>query len=293
MNPLTRFSLIMAGLSATLLCAALAWMAVVPGESIVAVLLFVAAFGSGTNAVIFWRARNRRVAPTNATAVPGPIGPQFVGADMLAASSGRRIPWRGGTGTLTVNRPAFGKTTAIMVDGVVVATPTRAIVASPWVECPLPGSDPELMVVQVQQERYLFRVLVFANGISLGDGSTLDAWRARKPIPLDEFEQVFQPPGFGLPGAIGLGLICLLAGLSRMANDHQSLDVSWVAVLALAFAIPAGWMMLTVGLVHWLRTKRSWPWRLRRLMVIAFLLGAPLAILGVIGAAASAAGAIK
>lgn len=152
MNPAVRALRAMTVLSAVLLCAAIAWIVLVPGEAIVGILFLIAAFGAGTNAVIFWRARNRRP-----EAIQQPVSssgvPRFVPDDMLAADGGRPISWRGETGTLTVKRPSFGQTSSILVNGEVVATPSRAIIADPWVECQLPGTDPALIVVQVQQER--------------------------------------------------------------------------------------------------------------------------------------------
>jgi hypothetical protein len=279
-NPAIRVSRIMVVVSLALLCAAIASLALIPGEPIIGALFLIAALGSGTNAVIFLRARNRR--PT-ASQPPASSrgGLQFVPDDLLAIGAGRPIPWHGGTGILTVKRPAFGKTASILVDGRVIALPARAIIANPWVECAIRGTDPELVIVQVQQERYVFRVLVFANGISLSDGSTLDASRMRKPVALDEFEQVFRPPAFGIPGAIGLGLICFLGALSGNNVDH-GIGPASVVFLALAFAIPSGWMLLTVALVRWLRTKRSWSWRLRRMTVVGFFLGIPIATIAVL-----------
>src|SRR5664280_574808 len=138
MNPAVRVSRAMTVLSLVLLCAAIAWIVLVPGEAIVVVLFLISAVGAGTNAVIFWRARNRRPAaiqqPVSSSAVP-----RFVPDDMLAADGGRPIPWSGGTGTLTVKRPPFGQTSSILVNGEVIATPARAIIAKPWVECQLPG----------------------------------------------------------------------------------------------------------------------------------------------------------
>ena len=134
-------------------------------------------------------------------------------------------------------------------------------------------------------------MLVFANGVSLGDGSTLDAWRRSKPIALDEFEQVFNPPWFGLPGAIALGIFCFLIAISGSA--HQTVGAFWSLVLVLSFVFPAGWWMLVVAFIRWLRTKRTWPWRLRRLMVMALVFASPFVILVVFAVAAAAAGITK
>jgi hypothetical protein len=222
MNPAIRVSRIMAVFSLALILAAIASLELISDEPIIGLLFLIAAFGSGMNAVMFWRVRNRRPAASQplATVKPGADFPglQFVPEDLLAMSTGRPIPWHGGTGILTVKRPTFGKTVSISVDGTVVATPARPMLANPWVECPIPGTHPEVVVVQVQQERYISRVLVFVNGVSLSDGSTLDASRMRKPVARDRFEQGFQPPLFGVPGAVGIGLFCFLCGLSANHN---------------------------------------------------------------------------
>ena len=97
MNPAIRASRVMAVVSLALFFAAIAAFVLIPDEPIIGVLFLIAAFGSGTNAVIFWRSRHRRPAASQQPAPPF-SGLQFAPDDMLAMGTGRPIPWHGGTG---------------------------------------------------------------------------------------------------------------------------------------------------------------------------------------------------
>jgi hypothetical protein len=48
-----------------------------------------------------------------------------------------------------------------------------------------------------------------------------------------------------------------------------------------------GWILAVVGLVHWLRTKRTWSNVLRRLLVGLFMFGVPVALVLVLQALSS------
>jgi hypothetical protein len=287
MNPAKRISVLMAGISAACVLCALVLVLAAPHAGLYVVLLLLMAAGSGTNAVIFWRARNRAPAPTPSPAIPLP--PTYIPPAYDYSGSGRPIPWMGGTGRLGISRPLFGKSTRVTIDGVVVATPTRGTLADPWVECPLPGSDPQVTVVQAQLQPYVFRTLVFVDGASIDDGQTLDAWRARKPIALDGFEQTFflgtrSQKLLGPRGAILIGVVCVLPFLVALQRNPT---LFWAGAAALAFVIPAGWIMQGTFFMRWLRTKRSWPWRIRNLMVAFELVGVPILIILVLQAVTS------
>ena len=91
------------------------------------------------------------------------------------------IPWEGRIARLTVSRPLFGRTASVLVDGVPVARAARSTLENPWVECALPAPGSNVVMVQVQEAKYVASILVFVDGLSLTDGSTIDEWRARQP----------------------------------------------------------------------------------------------------------------
>lgn len=276
----------MAAVSAACLASALVLGLAVPGAGLAALFLLIAAGGSGMNAALFWRARNRRPA-INDPAIPLP--PTYIPPPHYDGRLGRLIPWQGRTGRLRVTRPLFGRSTTLTIDGAVVASPPRATVANPWVECPLPGSEPMVTVIQAQLQPYVFRTLVFVDGVSLDDGRTLDSWRASKPIALDRFEQTFfgrpfQRHVFGPPGAVLLGLAGVLPVLVQL---QRTPTFFWAGVALLAFMIPAAWVMLARLFIRWLRTKRLWPWRVRNLMVAFEFVGLPILVIAILQAVTS------
>jgi hypothetical protein len=130
-------------------------------------------------------------------------------------------------------------------------------------------------VVQVQVEKYRAKVLVFVDGVSLDDGSTLEDWRTRKPVAIDGFEQAFGGPFFGPWGALFFGV---LGALPFAAEYSRTRDPSWLAGAITAFLICAGWWSAGILLIRWLKTKRCWPAPVRRLLVPCVLLGVPIAV---------------
>jgi hypothetical protein len=196
----------------------------------------------------------------------------------LAGANGVYVPWFEGIGRLTVSRPLLGSSATVTVNDRVVATPRKATRLYPWVECPLREADPhQLVVVQLQSAPALIGTLVFVDGICLQDGGTLDSWRARQPAPMDYFEQAIRPDDFwGAKVAIllGVGTVAFAA-----VGTWSPTSPIWFVALAASSAVAAGWWLVVARLVRWLRTKRTWPWRLRVLSVPAVLLGLPVLIM--------------
>ena len=195
------------------------------------------------------------------------------------ASTSWSIPWEGRTARLTVNRPLFGRYASVLVDGTPVASAAKSTLEEPWVECPLPGRGSRVLVVQVQMQKYLAKTLVFVDGLCLDDGTTLDDWRSRQPAAIDGFEQSFAGPFWGPLGALTLGLV---GALPFIAQYTRTSNLFWLAWAAGAFLFGSGWMLAGMLLTRWLKTKRSWPDPLRRLMVPFVMIGLPvLAIMAI------------
>jgi len=186
---------------------------------------------------------------------------------------GWKVPWRGGTGVLSVERSAFRRLASIVIDGQVVAQAAKPTLENPWVECPIAADDTPIIVVQMQPQRYWNKTLVFVDGLCVDDGVALEIWRTHKPAAMDRFEQGFRGFLWGPVGIIALGVIC---ALPQLAQFGRTSDQSWLAGAGIGFLIGAGWLSAVIALVRWLRTKRSWPWRLRRFIVGFVLLGAPV-----------------
>ena len=191
----------------------------------------------------------------------------------------RLILWRGGRARIWVERSFVHRMTSVVVDGEVVARMAKPSLQNPWVECQIPGSDRPITVVQMQPRRYWYKTVVFVDGVSIEDGFTLDAWRAHKPIPMDLFEQRFRGFLWGPLGALIVGAACSLPQLFGLTRTG---DIVWAIGAAVGFLIGSGWMLVVFGLVRWLRTKRSWSWRGRSLLVGFVLLGIPVLVVAII-----------
>ncbi len=178
-----------------------------------------------------------------------------------------------------VTRPMLGRSTSITVDNYPVATVPKATLENPWVETAFPQAEPkQLVVIQVQPEPARFGILVFVDGVCLQGGGSLQDWRARKPAPQDRFEQVIRPDVmWGAKTAAFLGAFGVLPTPLFVAWMPAS-PTYWL-LLACGFAIPAGWWLLVGRLVLWLRTRRTWPWRLRVMSVPTVLLGVPVLVI--------------
>lgn len=184
-----------------------------------------------------------------------------------------QIPWRGGAAVLSVARSSWRRVASVLVDGEVVVETIKPTLDNPWIECQLPNTDPPIVVVQFQPQRYWYKTLVFVDGVCVDDGLTLDAWRAKKPVAMDRFEQGFRGPLWGPTAAIGLGIIFALPFLAQFVKTSN--PPSLLGAVA-GFMVGTGWLSAVILLVRWLRTKRSWPWRLRRSLVVFALLGVPV-----------------
>jgi hypothetical protein len=187
------------------------------------------------------------------------------------------IPWQGGSAHLTVKRAFWSSSSALLVDGREVARTPRPTLERPWVECSVPGTNGRVVVVQLQPEAWVVWTRVFVDGLSADDGLTLDAWRLRRPMALDKFEQGFRARVWGPVGAVLVGVIAALPALIQLERTPAPI---WVVMAAGGFAISAGWMWAMIRLSRWLRGKPTWPWRLRRaVVVVGVLLGVPVLIL--------------
>ena len=163
------------------------------------------------------------------------------------------------------------------MDGRQLARIARPTLEAPWVECQLPGTRPPVVVVQFQPQRYVVRTLVFLDGVSLNDGMTLEAWRLKQPLPLDRFEQAFRSRLWGPVGALLIGVVCALPGLVQF---DRTAGLLWAVLAAGGFAVSTGWMLTMIAFTRWLRTRRTWSWRLRRaLVLLGVMLGLPALLL--------------
>lgn len=189
----------------------------------------------------------------------------------LSGSWTRVVPQTGASAEVALVDSQPGLTASVSVDGVVVATlrsPTRA---DPWVEVTLEDTDPPIAVVRVALPGRRQRSLLFADGVCVDDGLTLAEWRARRPGPIDDFEEnIGASSWFGLPGAMAIGV----AGFAGVISRGVGLTIILAAFgfLGLCFA----WGLCVGRLVTWLTTKRSWPTGARSTLLVAVALGIPL-----------------
>jgi hypothetical protein len=186
----------------------------------------------------------------------------------LSVYNGVYVPWNGDTGRLMVNRPMLGKTTTITVNNQTVVSVPKVTLQDPWIETVLPEAEPkQLVVVQVQPAPQRFGILVFVDGSCLQGGGSLDDWRAKKPAPKDRFEQALRPEAaWGMRTAVFIGVLSVLPA-SGLVVAHAPTDrIIWL-FLAAGFLVMAGLWLLVGLFVRWLQTKRTWPWRLRALLV--------------------------
>lgn len=178
----------------------------------------------------------------------------------------------GGSARLTVDRQLYGRSLLVRVAGVQVARMARAGLTNPWVALALPGADPEVIVAQVQLSEFLVKTLVFVDGRNLDDGVRVEDWRARAPAALDGFELAFNNGYFGWKGAVFLG-VC--GSVPFLAVSSQTRNPAWLVGAMGAFLVCSGWVLAVALLIRWLKTKRSWPEALRRLIVPAAMFGLP------------------
>jgi len=214
-------------------------------------------------------------ADTPPTSKGSPIGVTGMWAAAVNRGPVWRLIWRGAEASIVVRRSTFRPRASILADGVVVAQMAKPTLARPWVECQVPHSEPPIVVVLAMPRPYWYITLVFQGGVSVDDGSSLDYWRSNQPAPTDRFEQGFRGPLWGPLGALLLGGLC--ASVQLAAYGKASGDF-WALGAAAAFLTGAGWMWATILLVRWLRAKRTWPWRLRRLIVVVATLGVPVLV---------------
>ncbi len=196
--------------------------------------------------------------------------------------SGREIPWRGGMGRLVIKRPLFRGMTRLLIDGAEVAAAPRVTLEHPWIECLLPTSDPRVDVVEVQLRPSQLMTLIFADGLSIDDGASIDGVRRRQPRPMDGFEQTF----FGL---------YRFTPKTGLAGGVLAAGPAWFAMLsdpgfgivagAITVAVMAGWVMLGALVIDWLRSRRAWPSTLRNLMVALFVFGLPFMLIAAVASA--------
>ena len=185
------------------------------------------------------------------------------------------VPWHGGVGELTVQRSVLRGQVSVAVDGSVVAQMPKPTLQTPWVESGVSGASPTISVVQMQPARYWYKTRVFVDGVSIDDGFTLDDWLEHKPAGMDTFEQGFRGFLWGPAGVVIVGGACALPLLSQFARTS---DPSWLVGALAGFVVGGGWVSIVLLLVRWLRTKHSWSWRVRRLIVGFALLGVPLLV---------------
>jgi hypothetical protein len=191
------------------------------------------------------------------------------------------VPWHGKTARLTVESPLIGRTISILVDGVLVSRSDRSTLEKPWVESLLPGEGPPVLVVQIQLQKYVTRTLVFVNAVDVENGVTLASWRTHRPVALDGFEQAFSGRFWGPWGALLTGLVVVLPFLAEFSRTREPV---WAVGAIAAFIVGAAWLLAATRLISWLKTKRSWPNPLRRLMVPSVILGVPILVVALASA---------
>lgn len=174
------------------------------------------------------------------------------------------IPWRRATAHLTVKSSWRTQSSSLLVDGKQIAVVPRPTRQNPWIETVL-DQDEKTLVVRAQRAAWDVDTLVFVDGLCLQDGRSLDAWRSTRPVPLDEFEASFRGLFWSPRGALLFGLAAMAPGLVELERNP---NLFWIALEAGAFIAVAGWWMCVLVLIRWLRSKRAWPSRLRRLVVM-------------------------
>ena len=211
---------------------------------------------------------------------PGPDGdkPRRVDSGLIARRSIWRVPWRGRMAWLSVNRPSGGQASSIVVDGQDVAQMNQSSKESPWVEWPIPGSEPAILVVEMTPGLW-HKTIVFVDGVCVDDGVKYEDWRAQGPVPFDLFENSFRGWMWGPRGIQVVGLICASPLLIRYV---QNLDPSVLALAVVGFLVVAGWMAVSLVFINWLRTLSDWDDRERRAGVMFFMLGIPILLAVVI-----------
>ncbi len=81
----------------------------------------------------------------------------------------------------------------------------------------------------------------------------------------DDFDAVFRSFPWSPTGAWLYGLVGILLGIVYFAKLP---NVVWVPMSATAYLLLAGWWLALLRLIGWLRSRRGWPNRLRRSVVM-------------------------
>ena len=170
------------------------------------------------------------------------------------------IPLATGTATLELAPSIFGKSVTATLNGSVVGRWVVPTLDNPWAEYPLNEVDDRVVVALISAIDRPFEMRVFIDGRDLDDGARLEALRSR-PRARDRFDQaVANWWFFSWYGALAFGLVIASPVLvGAITSSDATLAVAAGVTLAVGWLY---WVGVT-AFVRWLRSKTSWPVRLR------------------------------